>query len=559
MTPAAVVRRPPQPRSAVAPGRFGPVTVFFAVVFGLRLLHAWGSTGYHICGDMGLPWLMANDWNHSPQTRFFWGQNYLGTYETAVLAGIGHLIFGAGGTIPTWFGVFFGQLLATAGATFFFAGLRGIRPGFGERRVEFGAAIVLLGFAAPSLQKYSFGVGSGYSLTPLVTGLVVWLWARRPGLGSFFLGGILIGLAQSVLRLNLVPALALSGCLTVGFAIRFLGERLRPPAGDGGAPDALDRRAVPSEGEGEEAAAGLRIRRRRGDRRSGWPGLAFLAGLVLGALPELRLGLEREGPASIMLYPLWARWRNGVTALAQTGVATGLLPYTATTPEDALWFRGHDVFAHDLLDLLSIAVLGALLWIRRSDLKDRRMWILWTIFGVDLVLIIFSGAPIDLYSARRYGFPLLLALSGVLCLTLDTWLGKALTAARAVGLIVYLLSSLSYESPLFDVQKALVSADYDPMRDCLSGGGGDLSALMALTSQPATIVPLNWRLLGNYSKALDPRAPRQVAIHCRHIFHLNTGETPIAAARPYCRNEKSLYEEPPPILRPPVTLAECGK
>jgi hypothetical protein len=498
--------------------RPGRVPTFFLISALLRCLHAAYSTAWHIDGDMGIPWLMANDWEHTPHRRFFWGQDYLGTYETGLLARIGHWIWGADATIPVALNYLAGQLLSVAGATLVFAGLRKIRPGFGDRAWELGAAVGLLGFTVPALQKFSFSVGTGYSLTPLAVGAAVWGWAciatsepDSPALSArFALGGLVLGLAQSEMRLNAVPLLAFAACL------------------------ALNRFQQPRK----------------------WA--ALLLGAVLGFLPELWLGLETSGPAQLALFPIHDRFQRLGSALAQTGVAFGTLPYATTEPEDALWFRGHaPPFNHDFLDALSILLLLALLIFRRGDRKIRSTWILWGILAVDVALVTFNWAWNDLYSARRYDFPALIALSALLLLTTH-WLSRALVGVRVAGLLVYLFHSVTYVSPWKGMDQVLLKADFDPSLDCVSGSGGDLSALEAINSFRIRVISHKWRLAGNDSTALDPGDLDTIHGHCRKIFHVDSGETPVSEAVEYCPKPALVYQEPAKLrYRWPLRLFSC--
>jgi hypothetical protein len=499
------------------------VPLFAFVTAIVRIDHALFSTQWHIEGDMGIPWLMANDWENTANHRFYWGQDYLGTYETAVLAKVGHFIWGNDGTIPIEFNFILGQLLYVAGATALFAAVRRVKPKFGEHWWEFLAAVALLGFAVPSMAKFSFSVGTGYSLTPLVLGLCAWLWAKesalQPGASKpwvYIALGVFAGLAQTVMRLNVLPVAALAVCLAI------TRVKYKWPVD--------------------------------------WkPWALFAGGFALGALPELTIGVESGGPGHLALFPVWDRFERFFQALFQTGNALGTLPYRTVQPEDALYWRGHGPeFPHLLLDLASFFTLGALAWYRRKDLKSSTIWIFWIVIALNILAITFNPGWSDFNSARRYEFPGLIAISVLILLSLDTWIGRGLATLRGVGLLVYLFNSLAFNSPLQDVKGVLDTYGFNPSTDCLSGSGGDVTTVQALSSVRYTVISHKWRLLGNYSRAIDPSDLKAVEAKCRKIFHVDTGETPIEEVGKYCPGPTLLYREPgTPRYRPAVRLFGC--
>src|SRR6185295_12275762 len=102
------------------------------------------------------------------------------------------------------------------------AAVRKIKPKFGDYLWEFVAALVLIGFVVPGMARFSFSVGTGYSLTPLAVGLMAWLWTREYAVIQarrlpwlYLLTGVFAGLAQSVMRVNLIPVLAIGICLAI--------------------------------------------------------------------------------------------------------------------------------------------------------------------------------------------------------------------------------------------------------------------------------------------------------------------------------------------------------
>lgn len=468
---------------------------FFAATFAVRVAHALASLDFHVDGDVAVPWLMANDWERTLHHRFYWGQDYLGTYETFLLSKLGHLFFA---TIPLAFTVIAGQLEVALGVTLLFAAVRKLRPGFGERWGELALAVALLGFLPPALEKFSFGPGMGFSLAPLATGLAIWLWAgiaaAAPRARAFAGAGIAYGLMLTSSRLCAVPCLALLLCLALA----------------------------------------------RESRR----GLALGAGIAAGLAPELALGLERSAHHTIAFAPLVERWHNFANALGQTGIALGILPIAVREPEDTLWVRGHaPMTPHPIVDAAAMLAFLALAWVTRRKLRARPGWIFAAIAGVNFALIALDGISVDQAAARRYSMALAIALSAWLLVNWDLFLSRAFAVLRLGMLAVYLVASVSYASPFGETGEILKAGGFRD-GDCLSGHGGDLTAAMAFSNQVVDVIAQGWRLPGNYSRAVES---------CRgRIFAVSTGAVPSPSG---CER---IYAEPTiPAFRPPIAVYRC--
>ena len=110
-----------------------PVTAFFVFVLALKVMHVALSLDNYVSGDLAIPWMMANDWTMTPQKHYFWGQDWLGTFETWFVYISGRWLFDSAEIIPYWFNSCWSQLLYSLGVTLMYKALVEDNPTFWRR------------------------------------------------------------------------------------------------------------------------------------------------------------------------------------------------------------------------------------------------------------------------------------------------------------------------------------------------------------------------------------------------------------------------------------------
>ena len=480
---------------------------FFVSLCLTRLILAFASFDYHIDGDTTVTLLMANDWDHTPAKAFFWGQQYMGTYEIWLLAKLGKLL--SLSPIPLWLATTLATLFYCAGATLVYAALLGYDADHGRntwaQRGRFILAFLILGFSPPSLQKYSFGIGTGYSFLPLVSGLCIFLGFRLRQLRwwTILAAGVLLGLSIEINRLNLVPIAGLALCL----ALTSIKKNFRN-------------------------------------------GCVLALGMLGGAAVELTViplsALSIYGGGSNFS---WSRSLSNFKAtITQLGTYLGTLPYGVTETEHALWFSTGHNDSSLTLNVLSVAALIALVRFTWKPILSRRDYLPFTaICIVNLAILVFSSLSLDMYAARRYALPMTFPLAFLLIATPQFYLNRALIGLRVAALAVYLVFSLWFTTPLGHLQDSLPT--FSSEHDCLVGHGGDLTAIMALNRILPKTVDVNWRLIGNYSQNLDLHDSAAIRAACQHIFLVDTRHIKEENFREYCPHRTLLRDVKPSGLR----------
>ena len=460
-----------------------PVVLFFLVVLFVRLLHAYFSIDYHIDGDISLPWLMANDWVTTSQKRFFWGQQYMGTLEVWVLKSLGRILFGFETPIPFYLSTVLGQFFYSIGVTAIYAALCKIRPEFWNKRLQWLGSVLILGFAVPCFQKYSFGVGNGYTSMPIAFGLSFYLHSLLKDssspdflkLAKYSLGGVVLGVLISVARLNAVPVLALSILLV------------------------LEKRF--------------------------WIAGVFFAGLGSGLLPEVIGGMTRNVPSQFSFIPTLGMVQNALLSWGLSGVSLGLIPFTWFEGEHALWFRSHANYSNTLIwSLVLVSGLAGVFLVRRTlkSVPAGEWKFPLSVILVNLSLIALISPVLENFEARRYAFPIFFSFSIFILSNPSHLLNRALVFTRIVALGCYLFFSLNYITPLSEVTEGLHSFHFDSKTDCLAGHAGDLSPTFAYHQFISKVVDTaSWRVTGNFSKAL-PLNSDEIKKECGRLFVLDT-------------------------------------
>src|SRR4030095_6969982 len=100
-----------------------PVLWFTLILVAAHVGVAWASAEYHLDGDNTVSLVQANDWAFTPQTDYFWGQQYMGTTEVWLFSALWRLPFGNRAPVPLHYWIFIGQMLFVAGAGLTYAGL----------------------------------------------------------------------------------------------------------------------------------------------------------------------------------------------------------------------------------------------------------------------------------------------------------------------------------------------------------------------------------------------------------------------------------------------------
>ena len=436
---------------------------FFLVTLLIRCVHSYFTIYYHIGGDLSLPWLMANDWELTKSNKYFWGQNYMPTQEVWFLNKLGRLL--GFSIIPMWLNVFIAQLFYTIGVTLIFSKLKIILYLQWQNRWFYLALLSILIFAPPAFQKYTFGIGTGYAMVPLATGLSIYL-ALTPQirLWKAFLGCIILGISISVFRLN---AVSVAGLILIMITVR------------------------PKENVKLIGVMAL--------------------GVAMGLLPEfLQSGLNSPYGFKIPEFERIAH--NIFYFMTEQGVNLGILPYSWFEGEHAMWFWGHKSFPTDFMKIaryFSILLFLLILLINFGKTKERHK-VFYLIIVINLVVVCFSNAYIDVFSARRYGYPMSLALTALILFNINHVWNKIFLIPKFIAILFYLYSSFVFWSPLQRIPEILAEQNYDTKLDCIAGNGAILTTHMALTSKPVSVVEQGWRLTGNYSKTIPHDEIRKI-------------------------------------------------
>lgn len=461
-----------------------------AVIFVVRALFAALTVQFHIDGDNTVSLLQANDWLATPQRDYFWGQDYMGTTEVWLFSSLWRAIAGAGRVIPLWYWAGLGQLFFAAGAALVFAGLvNADREAWGRRPV-FVLFVLVFGITAPVFQKYTFGLGHGYSSTPLYSGLAIaaYLFRDRMPVALFFIAGLLLGQAHYIFRLHLVLPLALGAALVLA-----------------------------------------------GPRRH----LAAIAAVALGAgvgmLPEKLLLPPQGYEASFCVASAGHLAANAWQVVSQAASQVGTLPNGLLESEHALWF----VARRPLPEAWSwwgiragVALLAGLAAIELvRSLRSPRYLIFPVILAVNVAVLAASCLTLDEFSGRRYLYPALFSIPFLIMHPPWTRWQQAAMVTRLGALAVYTVSALAFSSPLAKVGPPLAARGFDARHDCVAGSGSHLSALTALNGWKGRTVDLDWRLGGNYSRNVAPE-PAAIRDGCRHLFWIDAnGRRPPSEAR----------------------------
>ncbi len=481
-----------------------PVMWFTLITIAAHIALAWASVQYHLDGDNTVSLIQANDWAFSPQTAYFWGQGYMGTTEVWLCSSLWRLVFGDRAVIPLQYWVVVAQMLFAAGAALTYAGLVHADRALWGRRHVFLACLVVLGFTVPVFQKYAFGLGHGYSATPLYAGLTAYFYLKRDTIPWpwWVAAGVLLGQSHYIFRLHLVYPVAL------GIAML------------------LDLRADPR-------GHAVRI-------------AGLTAGTIAGMMPE-RLFHPPQGYAlSVCAANAHHVIANAWQTISQLAVHVVTVPDSLFESEHALWFNLHRPLpaawasAGLIAGALLVIVLTALqLW---RDVKSPRYRVFSVILAVNLAVVAVSCIPLDPYAARRYLYPAALPLAFFILNGPWTIPQRIALATRTVGLAVYAVSAVSFTTPLARFVDVSVPAGFDVRQDCVIGSGGALSALMAFANLRIRTVDLDWRLRGNYSRNV---AVADIRDKCRQLIWVNTGNQPARRIEPFCEPEPSYFVDTP--------------
>jgi hypothetical protein len=490
--------------------------VFMAVLLIVRLAFSAATIQFHLDGDNTVSLLQANDWSWTPQKTFFWGQHYMGTTEVRLFSAVWRAAFGARANIPTLYWVFVGQTLFAAGATLIYAGLLHVDGSLWTKPRTFVLCLLLFGFAAPVFQKYSFGIGHGYSALPLYCGLTVFMYLVRDRLawGWWLAAGVLLGQSHYIFKLHLVFPVALATAATL---------------------------------------AGLRTNATRVG--------ALAIGVVLGMAPETLFTPSPEYNLQLCVGDLNHVVANLRTIYAQSAVHFGTVPDSLIESEHALWFASRLHFADAWTkwgEGAGMILMALLLGIEASRaLRSPTYRIFSIIVLVNVAVVAGNCVALDQYTARRYLLPS--AFSIVFFMLHQPWTlaQKAAMGARILALALYAVSALMFTTPLSAFKQVSEDVGYDERQDCLVGSGGDLSALLALNGLHSRTVDLDWRLRGNYSRNVPLSEVRD---RCRQLFWIDTHRVSVRRIQSLCQPEAPYFSDSARgIARYPqsVSFARC--
>jgi len=474
-----------------------PVLRFTLMTIAAHLAFAWASSQYHLDGDTTVSLVQANDWAFTTQRDYFWGQQYMGTTEVWLFSSLWRLVFGGRSAIPVQYWIAIGQLLFVAGAALTYAGLVFTDRAFWSRARVLAVSVVVLGFTVPVFQKFSFGVGQGYSSTPLYAGLTAYLYLRRDSIPwpLWVVAGFVLGQSHYIFRLHLIYPVAL------GAATLAAGPRA-----------------------GATRIAGL------------------LAGTIAGMMPEKLLRPPQGYSLSVCAASVHHVAANAYQVVSQLSVQAVTVPDSLFESEHALWFNLHRPLpaAWSSVGLAAGAAL-VLVLVALQVWRDRtspRYRIFSMIFAVNLAIVIVSCIPLDPYAARRYLYPSALPVAFFMLNGPWTMPQRIALAVRTLGFAVYVVSAVSFTTPLAAFSAASVPAGFDARQDCVVGSGGALTVLMAFDNQRFRTVDLNWRLQNNYSRNVAPADARD---RCRQLFWVNVGNVPARRIEPLCRPDPPYF------------------
>jgi len=474
-----------------------PVAAYALITFALHVALACLTIQFNVDGDNTVSLVQANDWAWTPQRDYFWGQTYMGTTEVWLFSTLWRGVFGSRATIPLLYWALVAQALFVCGATLVYAGLVHADRETWTRRRTFVASIVVLGFAAPVFQKYAFGLGHGYSSTPLYAGLAVFLYLRRDSIpwGWWALAGLAFGQSHFVFRLHLVYPVAL-------------------------------------------ALAVLLTRSRADLARAVSLGLGTAAGMA----PEMLWRPAQGYAMSVCAGRLHHVAANAKQLVVQLAAQIPTVPDGLLESEHALWFMLHRPLPGTwsayggVVGALLVMVLAAAQM--RRDAASPRYRIFSLIFLVNFAIVAVSCIPLEGYAARRYLYPSAFAI--VFFMLNPPWtIPQAMALSiRAAALATYVVSATAFSTPLARFAEVSVPAGFDVRLDCVAGSGGELSALMALNDLRARTIDLDWRLHGNYSR---DGAPGEAADRCRNVFWIDAGHYPVRRLERWCRPEAPYF------------------
>jgi len=469
------------------------------VVFVGRCLFAALTTQFHIDGDNTVSLLQANDWLSTPQRSYFWGQDYMGTTEVWLFSLFWRTLAGKQAVIPLWYWAGLGQLLFAAGAALVYAGLVNADQGFWSRPRLFALFVVVFGVTAPVFQKYTFGIGHGYSSTPFYAGLAIasYLFRERAPAALFLAAGLLLGQAHFIFRLHLVLPVALVLALVLS------GPK-------------SNARAV--------VALGL--------------------GVALGMLPEKLLQPAQGYEPAFCLTSLGHFAGNAWQVVSQAAAHVGTLPQGLLESEHALWFVAQRPVPADWTwwgARAGVVLLAALTAIELArSIRSARYLIFPAILLVNLAVLVASCLTLDEFSARRYLYVSLFSVPFLMMHPPWTLWHRVSMALRLAALALYVVSALAFRTPLAQVGPPLAERGFDVRFDCLAGSGSHLSALLALHDWKARTVDLDWRLYGNYSRNVGA-TPAAVRDSCRQLFWIDANGRRSPAARQHlCESPETL-------------------
>ncbi len=474
----------------------------FLGLLAMRFGFAAATVQYHIDGDNTVSLLQANDWLHTPQRSYFWGQDYMGTTEVWLFSGLWRLAFGES-TIPLLYWVFCAQLLFSLGAALVMCGLVFTDKAFWGRAHVFAISAVVFGFGVPVFQKYTFGIGHGYSAGPLYAGIAIacYLARERMHWALFALAGLLFGQSHFIFRLHLVYPIALAATLVLA-----------------------------------------------GPRQNMVRTVALVAGTALGMLPE-KFFQPAQGYAvgsTICLSNPANGFRNAWLSITQGAMHFGTMPNSLIESEHALWFAGHRALPEGWVywgEWAGAFLFVALLGIDLGRLARSRTYAIFSaILLVNIGVLFASCFSADSFGARRYLHPSLFSIAYLIVSPSWTFLHWVAISLRTGAFAAYAFSALMFTTPLavFRDKSALMS--FDETRDCLLGSGGDLSATMAFNDLRVRTIDLDWRLRDNYSK--NVAATREdVKKHCRQVFWIDSRGRPASDIKPLCKLDKRPYYE----------------
>ena len=477
--------------------------ITLATLLTLRVAFAACSLQYHIDGDNTVSLLQANDWLSTPQKTYFWGQTYMGTTEVWLFSSLWRLICGAQSTVPLFYWVFCGQFLFALGAALVHAALIHTDASLWGRRRVFLLFLLVFGFTAPAFQKYTFGLGHGYSAVPFYAGLTVacYLLRARLHLALFLLVGLLLGQSHYIFRLHLVYPVAL--------VLALLWDRPRANA---------------------------------------WKVAAISAGVAMGLLHE-RIFLPTQGyAAQFCVTDVRHAWDNGWNAIAQAAVHVGTLPYSLLESEHALWFAGHRPESGDWIwwgERLGAGLLLILLAINVvRSLRSSKYLIFTTILAVNVAVLITSCLVLDTFTARRYMYLSVFSFPFLMMHPPWTIWHRLSMLLRAAALAVYAVTAVSFTTPLASFAERSSAQQFDQRHDCLVGSGGDLSALIALNGLRVRTVDFNWRLPSNYSRNVEA-TPEAVRNSCRQLFWIDAAGRPKDFIGSLCEPDEAFFSSSP--------------